>query len=94
MNFEERVKRLDEIVEKKEAGKVVGLVFKKLEASIHPGMSTLDIDEIVEKISSKALPLEESLKLYEEGNEIIRELEKALKEAQEKVEKIVDIEDK
>lgn len=50
------------------------------------------LDEIVEKISSKALPLEESLKLYEEGNQIIRELEEALKEAQEKVEKIVDIE--
>ena len=50
------------------------------------------LDEIVEKISSKALPLEESLKLYEEGNNIIRELEEALKEAQEKVEKIVDIE--
>ena len=50
------------------------------------------LDEIVEKISSKALPLEESLKLYEEGNKIIRELEASLKEAQEKVEKIVDIE--
>lgn len=32
----------------KEAGKVVGLVFKTLEEKIHPGMSTLDIDEIVE----------------------------------------------
>ena len=50
------------------------------------------LDEIVEKISSKALPLEESLKLYEEGNKIIRELEASLKEAQEKVEKIVDVE--
>ena len=50
------------------------------------------LDEIVEKISSKALPLDESLKLYEEGNKIIRDLEEALKEAQEKVEKIVDIE--
>lgn len=50
------------------------------------------LDEIVEKISSKALPLDESLKLYEEGNNIIRELEDALKDAQEKVEKIVDIE--
>ena len=52
------------------------------------------LDEIVEKISSKALPLEESLRLFEEGNEIIRQLENALKAAQEKVEKIVDIEDK
>lgn len=52
------------------------------------------LDEIVEKISSKALPLEESLKLYEEGNKIIAELEKALQEAEEKIEKIVNIEDK
>ena len=49
------------------------------------------LDEIVEKISSRALPLDESLKLYEEGNKIIHELEEVLKEAQEKVEKIVDI---
>lgn len=33
----------------KEAGRVVGLVFKTLEAQIKPGMSTLDIDSIVEK---------------------------------------------
>ncbi len=52
------------------------------------------LDEIVEKISSKALTLEESLALYEEGNAIIRKLEEALKAATEKVEKIVDIEDK
>ena len=43
------IKSPREIALMKEAGKVVGLVFKKLETSIHPGMSTLDIDEIVEK---------------------------------------------
>lgn len=32
----------------KEAGRVVGLVFKTLEKAIKPGMSTLDIDSIVE----------------------------------------------
>lgn len=32
----------------REAGRVVGLVFKKLEEMIKPGMSTLDIDSIVE----------------------------------------------
>lgn len=52
------------------------------------------LNEIVEKISSKALPLEESLKLYEEGNNIIKQLEEALKAASEKVEKVVNIEDK
>lgn len=33
----------------KEAGRVVGLVFKTLEEKIHAGMTTLEIDEIVEK---------------------------------------------
>ena len=38
-----------EIALMKEAGRVVGLVFKKLQEEIKPGMSTLQIDEIVEK---------------------------------------------
>lgn len=52
------------------------------------------LDEIVEEVSSKTLPLDESLKLYEEGVKIIKQLEDALKEAEEKVEKIVNIKDK
>ena len=52
------------------------------------------LDEIVSEVSSKALPLEESLKLYEEGTQIIKKLEEALKEASEKVEQIISIEDK
>lgn len=52
------------------------------------------LDEIVDEVSSKSLPLDESLKLYEEGMKIIKELETALKEAEEKVENIVTIEDK
>ena len=52
------------------------------------------LDEIVNEVSSKALPLEESLKLYEEGTKIIKKLETALQEASEKVEQIVSIEDK
>ena len=43
------VKSPREIALMKEAGRVVGLVFKTLQEKIHPGMSTLDIDEIVEK---------------------------------------------
>jgi methionyl aminopeptidase len=38
-----------EIALMKEAGRVVGLVFKTIESQIKPGMSTLDIDSIVEK---------------------------------------------
>lgn len=39
-----------EIALMKEAGRVVGLVFKTLKEEIRPGMSTLDIDAIVEKV--------------------------------------------
>lgn len=52
------------------------------------------LDEIVEAVSNKALSLDDSLKLYEEGKEIIKRLEDVLKEAEEKVEKIVEIEEK
>ena len=49
------------------------------------------LDEIVDKISNKALPLDEALKLYEEGVKIVKDLEKQLEEARDKVEKVVDI---
>ena len=44
----------------KEAGRVVGLVFKTLEEKIRPGMTTLDIDSIVEKtmLDNKCIPAE------------------------------------
>lgn len=44
----------------KEAGRVVGLVFKTLEEKIKPGMSTLDIDAIVEKtmLDNDCIPAE------------------------------------
>ena len=51
---------------------------------------TKRLEEIVNQVSSKTLPLDESLKLYEEGVKIIKKLEEALKEAEEKVEQIVD----
>ena len=49
------------------------------------------LDEIVNLISDKALSLEESLKLYEEGQQIIKLLSEELKAAEEKVESVVDI---
>lgn len=52
------------------------------------------LDEIVSEVSSRALSLEESLKLYEEGTKIVKKLEEALKEAEQKVEEIITIEDK
>ena len=52
------------------------------------------LDEIVDEVSSKTLSLDESLELYEEGMKIIKQLEGALKEAEEKVEQVVSIKDK
>ena len=48
------------------------------------------LDEIVAAVSSESLPLDECLKLYQEAQEIIKKLEIALKEAEEKVEKVIE----
>ena len=48
------------------------------------------LDEIVTNIASEKLPLDECLALYKEGQEIVKKLEKALKEAEEKVEKVIE----
>lgn len=50
------------------------------------------LDEIVNAISNKDSSIDDSLKLYEEGNKIIKELEKALKDAEESIEKVIEIE--
>lgn len=48
------------------------------------------LDDIVSTMSNKTLSLEESLALYEEGNNIIKDLSEALKQAESKVEKIIE----
>ncbi|MDY4849432.1 MAG: exodeoxyribonuclease VII small subunit [Bacilli bacterium] len=50
------------------------------------------LDEIIQIVSSKALSLDESVALYEEGQKIIIELEAEISKAQEKLENIVTIE--
>lgn len=50
------------------------------------------LKEIVSLIQQKELSLDESLKLYEEGNKIVKLLNEELKKAEEKVEKIIEIE--
>ena len=49
------------------------------------------LDEIVNKIQDESLPLDESVKLYEEGNKIIAVLKEELAKAEEKIENIVDV---
>ena len=48
------------------------------------------LDEIVETMSNKSLSLDDSIALYEEGNKIIKDLEKALKVAENKIEKVIE----
>lgn len=52
------------------------------------------LDEIVEKIESNVLPLDESIKLYDEGSKIIKKLEDALKDAEKKMAKVIDTDKK
>ena len=54
------IKSPREIELMKEAGRVVGLVFKTIKEQIRPGMSTLDIDAIVEKtmLDNECIPAE------------------------------------
>ena len=49
------------------------------------------LEEIVTKIQDESLPLDESVKLYEEGNKIIVTLREELAKAEAKIENIVDI---
>ena len=49
------------------------------------------LNEIVSLIEQATLPLDENIKLYQEGKELIASMEKELSEAEEKVEKIVSI---
>ena len=48
------------------------------------------VDESVDKISSQNVPLDECWALFQEGQKIIKALEEALKEATEKVEKVIE----
>ncbi len=46
------------------------------------------LNEIVDKVENSVLSLEESLKLYEEGMNLIKDLTSTLDEAEKKVEKL------
>ena len=50
--------------------------------------SLKQLEEIVNKVENQTLPLDESIALYEQGKTIIDQLETALKEAEEKINKL------
>lgn len=51
------------------------------------------LEEIVSKIENGSCSLEESLKLYEEGNKLIKDLNSQLDSAKEKMKKYTTIEE-
>ena len=48
------------------------------------------LNEIVEKVENTTLSLEDAMKLYEEGNSLIKDLQKSLDEAETKIQVIRD----
>ncbi|MCI2111280.1 MAG: exodeoxyribonuclease VII small subunit [Bacilli bacterium] len=43
------------------------------------------LQEIVEKVEGETLPLEESMRLFQEGKTLVADLDKTLDEAEEKI---------
>lgn len=52
------------------------------------------LGEIVGKVENSVLPLEESLKLYQEGTALIKELQSALDDAEKKIKEVTTNTDK
>jgi len=53
-------------------------------------MKMSKLDEIVKKLDSEVLPLDETLTLYEEAQKLVNELSLELKDAKEKVTKYIN----
>ena len=49
------------------------------------------LKEIVSLIQQKDLSLDKSIELYEEGAKIVKQLNEALKEAEQKIEKVIEV---
>ena len=61
---------------------------KKTEKTFEEKLNRLN--EIVEKVENTMLSLEDAMKLYEEGNALIKDLQKSLDEAETKIQVIRD----
>ena len=51
------------------------------------------LDEIVGEVENRTLPLEESVKLFNEGMQIIKEIEESLDKAEKELSKIINVEE-
>lgn len=61
---------------------------KKTEKTFEEKLTRLN--EIVEKVENTTLSLEDAMKFYEEGNALIKDLQKSLDEAETKIKVIKD----
>ena len=61
---------------------------KKTEKTFEEKLTRLN--EIVEKVENTTLSLEDAMKLYEESNALIKDLQKSLDEAETKIQVIKD----
>ena len=61
---------------------------KKTEKTFEEKLTRLN--EVVEKVENTTLSLEDAMKLYEEGNALIKDLQKSLDEAETKIQVIKD----
>ena len=61
---------------------------KKTEKTFEEKLTRLN--EIVEKVENTTRSLEDAMKLYEEGNALIKDLQKSLGEAETKIQVIRD----
>ena len=61
---------------------------KKTEKTFEEKLTRLN--EIVENVENTTLSLEDAMKLYEEGNALIKDLQKSLDEAETKIQVIKD----
>ncbi len=61
---------------------------KKTEKTFEEKLTRLN--EIVEKVENTTLSLEDAMKLYEEGNALIKDLQKSLDDAETKIQVIKD----
>ena len=74
-----------------EALKVLSKRSKTMEDKIDFEKELKRLEEISSKMENKAISLDESIALYEEGIKITKKLEEALKEAEKKVEAVIEV---
>jgi len=74
-----------------EALKVLSKRSKTMEDKIDFEKELKRLEEISSKMENKTISLDESIALYEEGIKITKKLEEALKEAEKKVEAVIEV---